>query len=114
MNAGLTAEGRRILDLDRTLEKTMTFQDRVTAELASAREKFPKFNSAHEGFAVLYEEVDELWDEVKKKQKDRNRIQMLRELIQVAAMAQRMAEDIVLPSIEASGVNSDFLKLVDD
>jgi len=78
------------------------FPELVKAELESARDKYPGVqNSAHEGFAVLYEEVDELWDEVRKKQVDRNNAAMLKELIQVAAMAQRMAEDVVLPKIEA-------------
>jgi hypothetical protein len=52
--------------------------------------------SAHEGWAVLREEVDELWDEVKKKPSARNSTAMYSELVQVAAMAQRMAEDICL------------------
>jgi hypothetical protein len=52
--------------------------------------------SAHEGWAVLLEEVDELWEEVKKKPAKRDPVHMYGELVQVAAMAQRMAEDIVL------------------
>ena len=80
----------------------MTFQERVAEELTSARTKFPgQQHSAHEGFAVLYEEVDELWDEVKAKQDNRNNAKMLKELVQVAAMAQRMAEEVVMPAIEA-------------
>ena len=55
----------------------------VKDELIKANKKFPMFNSAHEGFAVLKEEVDELWDDVKK-----NRIALANdEAIQVAAMA---------------------------
>lgn len=34
-------------------------------ELKKANAKFPAFNSPHEAWAVLYEEVDELWDVVK-------------------------------------------------
>lgn len=40
----------------------------VIAELNRAQKAFPPFNSLHEGMSVLREEVDELWDEVKKKQ----------------------------------------------
>lgn len=47
------------------------------------------FNSAHEGFAVLVEEVDELWNEVKKREHDP--VAMRKEAIQVAAMAIRFA-----------------------
>lgn len=78
----------------------MTFSEMVEAELAQARVKYPGLqNSAHEGFAVLYEEVDELWDEVRENQLNRNNATMLRELVQIAAMAQRMAEDVVIPRI---------------
>lgn len=71
------------------------FTDLVAAELERARAGFRNMASAHEGFAVLKEEVDELWDEVRLNQKMRDPGQMLTELVQVAAMAQRMAEDIV-------------------
>ena len=37
----------------------------ILTEALDARTKFPPFNSAHEGWAVLYEEVDEIWDEVR-------------------------------------------------
>jgi hypothetical protein len=72
------------------------FQDIVQNELALAREKYRPMASAHEGWAVLREKVDELWDEVKKKPSARNQGAIYAELVQVAAMAQRMAEDIVL------------------
>lgn len=73
------------------------FPDLVQAELEQAREKFPTgMRSAHEGYAILYEEVDELWDEVRAKQGDRSPAKMLAELVQIGAMAQRMAEDVVL------------------
>lgn len=55
-------------------------------EMCSAREKFPPFHSTHEGFAVLKEEVDELWDCVKQKNRG-NSDDMLRECVQIAAMA---------------------------
>jgi len=43
------------------------------------------FVSPHEGYAVLLEELDELWDEIKKERPDNNR--MREEAIQVGAMA---------------------------
>lgn len=66
----------------------------VVRELATARERFKPFNSAHEGYAVLLEEVDELWDEVKKKPADRDRKLMREEAIQVAAMAMRFVLEV--------------------
>jgi NTP pyrophosphatase (non-canonical NTP hydrolase) len=61
----------------------------IINEITEARSKWPAFNSAHEGFAVLKEEVDELWDEVKVNQKKRDLIKMRQEAKQIAAMALR-------------------------
>ena len=72
------------------------FTDDVRHEISKARAKYRPMASAHEGWAVLREEVDELWEEVKKKPLKRDPSAMYAELVQVAAMAQRMAEDIVL------------------
>ena len=68
------------------------YQTRV--ELTQAIQRFAPFNSAHEGFAVLKEEVDELWDEVKAKQGARDVDKMRKEAIQVAAMAMRFVIDV--------------------
>lgn len=65
-----------------------------TAEVMMAKQKFPKFNSAHEGFAVLLEEVDELKAHVWTNQKRRDIKQMRKEAIQVAAMAMRFILDV--------------------
>lgn len=72
--------------------KPSTF-DSLIAELNFAREHFPPFNSAHEGYAILLEEVDELWDEVKRSPSKRDYAKMRAEAIQVAAMALRLTED---------------------
>lgn len=50
------------------------------------------FASAHEGYAVLLEEVDELWDEVKNR--DKNKERMREEALQIAAMAIRFVHDV--------------------
>ena len=55
----------------------------VLAELDSATAKFGAFCSSHEGYAILKEEVDELWDEIKANRPNRAR----EEAVQVAAMA---------------------------
>ena len=66
----------------------------VFIETLAASDMYPPMNSAHEGYAVLLEEVDELWDHVKTNQKKRDLIKMRAEAIQVAAMAIRFVHDI--------------------
>ena len=61
----------------------------VTEEYLDAVSKFGPFASAHEGYAVILEEVDEMWTEIK-----RNDIKRAREeAVQVAAMAIRFLID---------------------
>jgi hypothetical protein len=69
------------------------FEGLQRLELAKARAKFPPINSAHEGYGVIMEEICEFFDEVRD---DRRGPQMLAELVQIAAMAQRCAEDLGL------------------
>lgn len=65
----------------------------VADELGDANLKFPGFNSSHEGYAVIKEEVDELWDAVKNN-KAGNLLQQREEAIQVAAMAVKFVQMI--------------------
>jgi hypothetical protein len=57
----------------------------VKEQVLRSRKKFEPFNSPHEGYAVILEELDELWDEVKKGTQDP--AAMFSEAKQVAAMA---------------------------
>jgi NTP pyrophosphatase (non-canonical NTP hydrolase) len=66
----------------------------AATEAEGAAHNWPPMNSAHEAYAVLAEEVDELWDHVKTNQKRRDIEAMRKEAIQVAAMAIRFAHDI--------------------
>jgi hypothetical protein len=64
----------------------------IKAEVLKAYAKHAPMHSAHEGYAVLQEEVDELWDEIKA---DRGVQQSgLQEAIQVGAMAVRYMVDL--------------------
>src|SRR5262249_8403380 len=64
------------------------------AEVSRAKSMWPApANSAHEQYAVLLEEVDELWTHVKTNQKRRDLPAMRKEAIQVAAMALRFAAE---------------------
>ena len=76
------------------------FNDLVQEELKRARQLHGNVLSIHEGYAVILEELDEAWDEVKKKTKERNLENLLKELIQVSAMAQKMVEDVVIPNLK--------------
>jgi len=80
----------------------MKFNNLVREELKRARRKNGPILSIHEGYAVILEELDEAWNEVKKQTEERNLNNLLKELIQVSAMAQKMAEDVVIPNLKRS------------
>ena len=62
----------------------------VREELLRACEKFDPMASPHEGYAVIAEEVDEMWQEVKHGTRER----AVEEAIQVAAMGARFVMDV--------------------
>jgi len=68
--------------------------DEIANEVKSAQQKYHPFNSNHEGYAVLLEEVDELWDEIKESKDIKATAGMKKECIQIAAMAVRFIEDL--------------------
>lgn len=78
----------------------MTFNEMVDAELARARDKFPepahiphnwtRGMIAHYFYAVIKEELDEVWELVKSQHGSTD--EMISELVQVAAMCRRFAE----------------------
>lgn len=66
----------------------------VLEELEQAEKAFPRpFVTAHEGYAVLLEEMDELKAEIWKSPTYRNNALVRKEAIQVAAMALRFLKD---------------------
>ncbi len=72
------------------------FVGRVQSELAASRLRRSNLTSAHEGYAFILEEVDELWKEIKRKSHKRSDQKILDEVIQIAAWCQRFAEDLGL------------------
>lgn len=74
----------------------MKFKDLVKQELKRARKSHSNVCSFHEGFAVILEEVDEFKQEVWKKEEKRDKKLLLAELVQIAAMCQKTAEDLEL------------------
>lgn len=66
----------------------------VLSELRTATKKYGSFKNAHEGYAILLEEKDELWTAIKLNPKKPERLTRIRkEAIQVSAMAIRIILD---------------------
>ena len=61
----------------------------IRDEMEESVLKYGAFHSFHEAYGVLKEEVDELWNEIKNKEHDYDKI--YEEAIQVAAMARKIA-----------------------
>jgi hypothetical protein len=80
--------------IDTLAEGLSSAAEDACQEAYGASLRWPPFNSAHEGYAVLLEEVEELWAHVMTNQKKRDIAAMRKEAIQVAAMAIRFAHDI--------------------
>ncbi len=75
----------------------------IETELKEAQVKYGYFNSTHEVYAVLKEEVEEFWDVVKEKNLSgadktpeglSKKEGMVKELIQVAAIAIRAIDEL--------------------
>jgi len=62
----------------------------IIAEFYRAEAKHKPMNSHHEGYAVILEELDELWDDVKADRKEA----ALKEAVQVGAMAMRFIANL--------------------
>lgn len=65
-------------------------------ETIRAAKLHKKFNSPHEGYAIIKEELDELWDAIRKtkNQNERNEA-MKKEAIQTGAMCLRFLMDLL-------------------
>lgn len=70
--------------------------NKILDELFKAQAQYPQFHSAHEGLAVILEEVDELKSHVWTKPDGRDIVGMGQEAIQIAAMAMRFYIDCVV------------------
>jgi hypothetical protein len=77
------------------LIKLDNITDEIFNEVVQATENHETFNSAHEGYSVILEEMDELWDQVKLKRELRDKDNMRKECVQIAAMAIRLYHDLL-------------------
>lgn len=66
----------------------------IAEEMKTAIKKHPPMVSVHEGYAIILEEMDELWEEIKKKPSKRNINCLKEEAIQIGAMAARFLIDL--------------------
>lgn len=61
----------------------------IVNEVERAEQLHKPINSLHEGYAVIAEEMDEFWDQVKLRSEKRDPVAVRTELIQTAAMCVR-------------------------
>lgn len=66
----------------------------IESEFYRASDLYPDLHSNHEGYAVIKEEVDELWDEIKKSKDTKGNERIRHELIQIGAMAVRYLDNL--------------------
>jgi RNAse (barnase) inhibitor barstar len=84
-------------DMKYNEDRLKHISDDVIAELKRATEKFGEFQSCHEGYAIILEELDELWDVIKNNEGkcgEMKRYRLMEEATQVAAMAIRFIYDM--------------------
>ena len=66
----------------------------IRIEFLRATKQYGPMKSLHDGYAILLEEVDELWDAIKLKPEHFSKLPAIREeAVQVAAMAMRSLYD---------------------
>ena len=74
------------------IDRADALADEIAREARRGMAKFAAFHSPHEGWAVIVEELGELWDHVKAN--TGRSVEARQEAIQVAAMALRYAHDL--------------------
>ena len=68
----------------------------IKAEVLRAKQLFPTdFHNQHEAYAVILEEVDELWEEIKKNHKKHDLKAQRKEAKQAAAMLVRLMVELL-------------------
>ena len=68
----------------------------IESEVLRAKKMFPvNFHNQHEAYAVILEEVDELWDEIKKNQKNYDLLAQRKEATQAAAILVRLMAELL-------------------
>ena len=77
-------------------KKLIGASEEVIEEVIRAKGMFPKdFVNQHEAYAVILEEIDELWDEIKKNQRNYDLEAQRKEAKQAAAMLLRFMVELL-------------------
>jgi NTP pyrophosphatase (non-canonical NTP hydrolase) len=66
----------------------------IENEFLRASDLYADLHSNHEGYAVIKEEVDELWDAIKKHKGTKGNKEIKSELIQIGAMVVRFLNNL--------------------
>ena len=73
-----------------------TVLNEISVEVLRAKTMFPtNFHNQHEAYAVILEEFDELWDEIKKNHKNYDLVAQRTEATQAAAMLVRLMVELL-------------------
>ena len=84
---------QNIMDYPDNLNKALS---EISTEVLRAKTMFPtNFHNQHEAYAVILEEFDELWDEIKKNQKNYDLAAQRTEATQAAAMLVRLMIELL-------------------
>lgn len=82
------------------------FRQMMDRELERMKSKNYSVHGYHEAFGLILEELDEFWEEVRKKSNKRDPQNCLKELSQIAALAERSAIDLgLLDGYESASKN---------
>jgi len=113
VDAVVDQPGSKVEDRAPVGQSAVSFKDLVTAELRLARQLYPARDRHLEAAAYIREKFEDYWQAVKVRVLGRDVRPLLRSLVQLAAMAQRAAEDLRLAE-RACGVALSFQDQVTD
>ena len=90
------SQGNKLPDPYKYPERLSKALLEVEAEVKRAKQLFPTdFHNQHEAYAVILEEIDELWEEIKKNQKNYDLPAQRKEATQAAAMLTRLIVELL-------------------
>ena len=85
----IPCEPARVIDRD-----TAALLSEIQWEVERSKMHGEKFASLHEAYAVILEELDEVWDIARRKRRDRDPTEIRKEMVQIAAMAVKTVKSL--------------------